>query len=488
MARPGRSIAAFLALCAACAVHAEPLTVGQLVTAVMRKSPEYLRAQARQEGSEYDYRSSLASLGPSFSASVPATFSDTLHSKYNTGLEFKGQYGLGAGPTVSVTQLLPTSGVLTASVTDQLNMDVLESVLPAAYEASYPPGTWLSNEAVLSAGLTQPLFFGDAYGAARLTLEQTRRSGQIRGGSGRNAVIIQAVSDYYALKKTLYSISLIEARIGSDRGNLDRTEKELSLGRGTQASVLTAKAALLKSETDLLEAQLSYDTSFRRFRAACGLPDDARMDPAVPALAIPPVDAEAAVTQVMSGNPEVQSAHLLAELKRAEMVTAGKDNAPTFKMEASITLDNGLADSGTEAQKAYLAAGLNFKLNDGGAFENAMKRRGAELSELESAFRSAAVQAEAEVRAMADLLTRLAKLRELYLLQEEAAEGEYQRVLKNRELGNATDADARDAQLDLEAVRMTIQQNTIDRNLAYLRLLAVQGLEVAGVLSKETGS
>lgn len=487
MKRQGRMAAILLALCAACAVHAEPLTVGRLVTAVMRKSPEYLRNQARLEGSEYDYRSSLASLFPSFTVSIPASFRDTLHSRQAGGLELTGQYGLAGGPTLSVAQLLPTSGVLTASVTDQLKVDGLESVLPAVYEASYPPGTRLSNEAVLYAGLSQPLYFGDAYGAGRKVLEGTRRSGQIRGGSGRNAVMIQAVSDYYALKKTLYSISLIEARIGSDRGNLDRAEKELSLGRGTPATVLAAKAAVLKSETDLLEAQLSYDTSFRRFRAACGLEEGAEMDPAVPALSIPPVDAEAAVAGAMSGNPDVLTAGLLAELKRAEIVMAGKDNAPTFKMEAAFTLANGLGDSATSSQTASLSAGLNLKLSDGGAFENAMKRRGAELAELESAMRSAAVQAEAEVRAMADLLTRLGKLRELYLLQEDAAEGEHQRVLKNRELGNATDADAREAQMDLEAVRMTIQQNTIDSNLAYLRLLAVQGLEVADALSKETG-
>jgi hypothetical protein len=46
MKGPLRSVAILLALCAACAVHAEPLTVGQPVAAVQRRSPEYLRNQA----------------------------------------------------------------------------------------------------------------------------------------------------------------------------------------------------------------------------------------------------------------------------------------------------------------------------------------------------------------------------------------------------------------------------------------------------------
>ena len=114
-----------------------------------------------------------------------------------------------------------------------------------------------------------------------------------------------------------------------------------------------------------------------------------------------------------------------------------------------------------------------------------MRRRAAELEEQELSLRSSLVQAEADVRGAADLLTRLGKLNELYLLREDVAKAEHKRILKNRELGNATDSDVRKALLELESVRMAIQQNTLERNLAYLRFLAAQGVEVAEALPKE---
>src|SRR5258705_3039790 len=179
------------------------------------------------------------------------------------------------GLVMSISQLLPTGGNLSATGTTGLS-----TLGDDAFSSS------------ASIRLTQPLLRGAGREVAYEALTQAERG------------LIYAIRDY-ELYREGFSISvasgfynLVQQRqaVENQRHSLDgfvfgrkQAEALFSVGRTSELEVLRARRSELTSQNTLIEAEQSYHLAVDRFRIFLGLPEDHRIDVAPEEPAFVPV-------------------------------------------------------------------------------------------------------------------------------------------------------------------------------------------------------
>ncbi|MEW5818346.1 MAG: hypothetical protein AB1798_23525, partial [Spirochaetota bacterium] len=85
-------IAAMIMLCTSLGLYAEPFSIGELVKAVVKNSPDYKKNEALLNRYRFDDLVSRASLKPALSVNLPLTFNDALKQKLQSGVELNNEY------------------------------------------------------------------------------------------------------------------------------------------------------------------------------------------------------------------------------------------------------------------------------------------------------------------------------------------------------------------------------------------------------------
>ncbi len=455
------------------AVNAAPFTLPDLMNALQADNAAWQNNEASSKAGYSQYLSNRASLFPSITGDLPLSYSGYLNENTPEGYTRQEGNSLSIRPGISLTQLIPTAGLLSATVSDEITRSEITNL----NNTSFDP-VW-NNSINVSAALSQPIYFGNAYQAAKTAIEKNLENNRLKTLEMRNQLVIAAIQDYYNIKQALYTRELIQSRLEKDRENYKRVEREWELGLWTKSVLYQAQTLLIKSETDLLEGEQTLEALMGLFRSSFGLEADPEFLPEVILYPREEMEIGEIIAEVRANSPETVQISNGLDLQRSAIVSYEKEHAPVFTLGGGWNMNNGLKDNEATGSSFSISLGISANLYDGGSFRNTRDKMDFELEGIEETLTARTIQLENQTRGLLDSITRALQLAELYDLQEEASRYEYEKGLLDLELGQITKKELSEHRINLENALLAIQQNKININIYYLHLLSSMGRDLS---------
>jgi outer membrane protein TolC len=395
--------------------------------------------------------------------------------------------GVGAG--LSVTQPLPTSGVLSASLDHDVTIVERD-------------GTRIDQAPVLGFNFNQPLFVNGAI-VSTAPFQASLRSADIgyeRAQQAdtltRNGAIQGALSQYVQVVSLRRSITVLERTIGVLRQQLQSAELDRQQGLISDNAVLALQVTLNNRRETLFDTQLALVNAEQALSRSLGLPSladtvlaDNFPEPALPSLA----DDTAAL---LVDNPEIALSELAVDQVRQAALLNELTDRPT--LSASVRLAPVYPDVRDEPND--FAASVSDLFGDGSSVETtvalsltvplltARERRAREQIDTLSQERAIATRDDTRLGVSNALDTLRANRRFL----EERAElidvdlaFEEQRVANERALldaGVSTELRLEEVELDLFARQNERWQIDANLFLNTVQIYAVLGYQLDEVL------
>jgi outer membrane protein TolC len=453
-------------------LNAEEFSLSMMIN-TLKDSISFTRTEALSQIGIYDYKSAKASLYPSIDGSVPFSVNSSKDNNYLQGIISQEDQIFTAAPNLSLSQLLPTAGVLTAQLTNSVSLYKLLASNPAGLTDPV-----VSNSIDLSLNLAQPVFYKGAFNAVQSLINKTYENSKLSVLASRNSIILNAVENYYNLKQAIFNLELIQIRFENDKENFKKINQEFEMGLWTISDLYQARSILVKSETDLLEAEQTRDAIRQFMISNYSLSDNKLITPIVEPIDLDVIDYKNVINNVVANNPEVLQVRNARDMQKASIIVLKKDDGPQLTLGGSYSYL--MANDNLDSNKSTLSfsLGISGNLFDGGKDNAAMKSEKALLKKLESDFGIGILNLEQQTKSIYDALSRSAKLNDLYNLQEEAALYEYEKGRKDLALGQITKKDLSELQIELENTKLRKQQNIINTNLYYLQLADLQGTDL----------
>ena len=452
------------------------VSLGDLILSLEGNNGDYRSNEAAGRMDLNDYLIARANLLPSIKGSLPLSYTGLNEENYSSSVDRQKTRNLSGGAGLSLTQLLPTAGVLSAEITGQLSSDTLVDMSP--YALPLPADPILSANLQLSAGISQPLYFGNAYRAARSIIQETYDAGCNEVLDSRNRLIRTVLEDYYRIQQARFSRDLIRVRLEGDTESYQRVEAEYEMGLWTKSVLYQTLSARLQSESDLLEAEQNRETLERAFQARYGLSLPEGNTGTVQLFPREELSEETLLPRILARNPQTLRLNSQAEICRAGLVTARKDQAPTVSLGSSWTRNTGLGDSDLLYDSLTLSLEFSASLYGGGRDRRTLQNRQEEILQAESALTDWNIQLESQVRSLLAALERSEQRARLLELKVEAATYEFQKGEVDLEMGKITKKDLSEQRLALEKALLDRQENIISANNTYLQLLSLEGRDL----------
>lgn len=443
----------------------------------------YASNEAFLETGELQYDISKSMLYPQIDAGLNGAGSNSFLSQIPVEeeiYELTNNYALSISPEVSISQLLPTSGILTGSVSDTISGSGLEG---SDYPLQPEQEIEFNNTLDFSLGLSQPLYFGNAYKASLTQINESREINRITYIDNRNALVAAAVSDYYELIRSAYQESLVEKRLETNLRYELQMLAEHKLGMWTKGQLNTAKAVRLQSEADLLKASQTHNSASHNISALYGielnnLPKASDIDE----FTFNEDSINLLTTELLS-----QNSGSLINMKRillaeSDIVITEKSAAATITAGGSYSLSNGFLSDGSSddsfSDNLSFSLGLSVPVIDGGSSSKTIAMKKNEAARLRNDFNDQQKRTIAQIQSLINNISVSRKLSEIYLLQEEAAVFDFDRGTKELELGGITQKELLDLQIALENARLSILINKIEFNLTILQIYRLLGFDL----------
>jgi len=147
---------------------AEEYTLNMLIDS-LGSSVHFTKTETMSQIALHDFKTSKASLYPSINGGIPFTLSEIDEENYTIGLDNQKNQLLTAAPEISISQLLPTAGLLTAQISDSVSMT---QITESSLLDPLPDPTW-TNSAAVSVNLSQPVLFKGAFNATLEIINNT---------------------------------------------------------------------------------------------------------------------------------------------------------------------------------------------------------------------------------------------------------------------------------------------------------------------------
>ena len=461
----------------------------ELITSMRENNQAWAANEAFLEGGRLEYGIARSSLFPQISVGVDGSGYNTFLNRSTVedfDLELKNNYSVSAAPKLSVSQLLPTAGVITGSVSDKITGAGLEESNAPANPAT---DTEFSNQVDIALSISQPLYFGKAYRAAVTQINETREINNLSYTDNRNQLIIAAFNDYYNYLLAAEQLKLVKARLETNLANELRMLSEHKFGLWTEAQLNSARAIRLQSEADLLKAKQSHASAARLLKAIYGIDfDSAGVTNDIDFL---PFEAE--ITDepqtALAGNTALQIAGRQIRIADAAAVIQKKDSAAVLSLGSNYNISNGIEyeEDGNDSYSNTLSfsVGLSIPAFDGGLSKNSVELKLKEAQRLRSNAVDQQLRTASQLQIYTDNIDVCSKLDEIYLLQQESAVDELERGTKEFELGSITQKDLLELQITLENAGLSILANKIDYNLTVLRIHSLIGHDLLKELTNE---
>jgi outer membrane protein len=319
--------------------------------------------------------------------------------------------------------------------------------------------------------LSQPIFAGRrelrAYSQAKLGIENAREG--VRGTE--DATLLGVASNYLAVVNA-------DRRIEVEKGNIELAERRLAqakafyeAGEVTNVDVLRAETAMKAAQRLMAAAAQQREQATTRLREALAL--DGGVSVAAPDQAVAPVPDEATLVQrAEASRPDVDVAENNVRIAKLEVQKQFGYWLPT------VFFDGGFIHQKTAfPADRYSYGSIRFNVPIFQSGEVIARVRGAKelQKQAELALEAAKLTAREDVRrALADLKsaeTGLVLARE----QLEAAQAEYDQSFELYRAQEATSLDVAASEASLADARRAVAEETLNRELAELRVWYAAG-------------
>lgn len=342
------------------------------------------------------------------------------------------------------------------------------------------PGTDWNYRLVLS----QPVYAGNrdrqAYEQSKIGIRNAREG--VRGTE--DAVLLRVASNYLAIVDADRSIEVEKRNIALAEKRQKQATAFYQAGETTKVDVLRAETAIKAAQRALAVARQSRATAEGRLRADLDL--DGTVDVVDPGQVLPPLpDETALVERAQSTRPDITTA--TNNVRSAEL---------EIKKQKGFWLPVVTFEAGYLNQKAAFPASrygygkFNFTIPVWQSGEVQARVAGAKERELQakSTLDEARIGAREDVhRALVDLQTAATSLT-LANEQLTAAEAEYSQAFELYRAQEATSLDVATSEQSLAEARRAVAAETLNRDLAELRVWYAAGAlkEAVGVAATST--
>jgi len=449
-----------------------------VLQALKDDSRAYTANEAYNKGGRLQHDAAMSQYGLQLNGTLDSAGQNSFNNSAS-GIEVNNNFSLSAGPQLSFSQLLPSYGTLSGSITDKLTGSGIETSNSPILPQRDPS---FNNELSLSIGLAQPLYFGDAYDASLTKIDESLEITNINYLNNRNILIISAVEDYYNLLKTKYQVELISVRLETNSENLRRMEKEYQLGVWTQSHLNSARAASLQAEADLLKAEQTYTAARELLSSVYGLELSVQTgtDSAITAFSAEDLE-KVNLHSLYNNNPDIRLSLNQIAIAESDIVLTEQQSAMVLNAGGSYKITSGLTET-SFADNLSLSLTLSSSIIDSSSAENTLAVKQNEISRLQNELEDKQKRIESQIKLLINNITLGRKLSEIYSLQEETSRFEYEKGLKEFELGGITQKDLLELQIELENTRLSLLLNKIDNNLAVLQLYKLLGFDLEAML------
>lgn len=463
----------FICLVSLTVLGAEEYSLDMLIES-LENSIHFEKTDAIERMGLYNYKNSRALLYPKFDGSIPLSISGIDEKNRTSGINSEKTQSITAEPGVSISQFLPTAGIVTAQISDSIAVVPITEINSVSL-LTEPKWT---NTAAFSINLSQPVFFKGAFDAAMEITEKTYENNILDVLESRNSLTISAVQNFYDLKQAVFNLELIQIRFMNDKETYKRINQEFEMGLWTKSKLYQAKSILIKSEIDLMESTQTLETVRQLIISNYSLPSEFKVTPGVESLIFEELNYDTVFEEIINNSIVVSRAKNLLNMKKASLTVLRKDNGPVLSLGGSYTYLSDFENSDSNRKVFSISLGLTGNIFDGGASNAEIEAERAVLQQLEFNLTTLLIDLEIETKSILNSLSRSSQLTVLYNFQEEAAQYEFIKGEKDLELGQITEKDLSELQINLENTRLSKQQNIINTNMFYLQLANLQGIDL----------
>jgi outer membrane protein TolC len=492
--RPLRRLSALVLLLHVAGVpaHPETLDVTDVVERIAHADPQVLLAQSGVESARTEYRKTLGNTLPQATLSLDPAYSldqRKLALRPPADAEESTTHRVGANLTVS--QLLPTAGTVTATVGNT-----------ATVSAVGDQDVAVTQDAGATVNLVQPLFVNgklidlQLFDAANRLARANWTASQSRLQARTNAAVIAGLSSYAGILSLRRQAAYLQESIAIAEAQLRQLQLNRQQGRASRQDVLAAEIAVSRRRKALLDVRYNATVSERSLRRAVGLSPSEPLDlqEVLPEISLSMESAS--LDKSVADNPEVRQRRVELEGARLNGVLSGREFESrltvTFAATPQYAPDREDSDDWQRSfedlfsDDADIATTLSVKLTiplyQGG---RARRQRRIDETSVRVAERTLADTRQRlldEVQAALmrhDLLARHIDLLEEDVRYHEQAMAEQRQLL---ELRNVTGLEVRQAELDYRASVDELFQAKADLFLNSLQILSLTGHDLATVL------
>ncbi len=319
--------------------------------------------------------------------------------------------------------------------------------------------------------LSQPVFAGRrelrAYSQAKIGIESAREGAL----AAEDAILLRVASSYLAVVNA-------DRRIVVEKRNIELADRRLMQAKAFYEAGEVTKVDVLRAESSIKASQrMLAGAAQQREHAAAQLRADLDLDGAIevtePDHALPPLPAEEVlIGRATDSRPDIDIAENTVRLATLEVAKQRGWAYPT------VTFDAGWINQKTPFPAASFSYGaLRFSIPIYQSGEVSARVAGAKsrLKQAEIALGEARIAAREDVRrALADLHSAGTGL-QLASEQLAAAEAEYQQSFELYRAQEATSLDLATSELSLAEARRAVAEETLNRDLAELRVWYAAG-------------
>ncbi len=448
--------------------------------AMVKNHPAYAANQEYLNRSDFEYKNSKSSVYPQLNLNLTGGGSDNFNTRYAEGIEIKNNYSYYAGPSLSFSQLLPSSGTISGSVSDSLSYSGIE-------ESSYPSYPQSEGEYInsLDLGLSfaQPLTTDNIYKASETIVSNSLKISEAGYLNNRNLLVIKAANDYLNQSITAYQVTLIKSRLEGYREEYRKIEREFELGYWTKSQLNSAKAAMLQSETDLLKAERSLNLIRQQILNLYGIDASDKVLEKINLLEINDSELNGLEKNLHESSPDIRIARLTFSSAESNTVVEKKDRHFNLNASAEYSLDSGIDND-------YAADTLSFTLSMSAPPIRKWNSTGQKAAESEAERAGYLLDEQikttiAEFQSLTDSIRVNTRLDEIYILQVETAEFELEKTEAEFSLGTATRKELFETQINLENAKLSVFSNRAEIIRTVLELYKISGLDLLQMLAPE---
>lgn len=329
---------------------------------------------------------------------------------------------------------------------------------------------------VFSLSLSQNLFDGGKWWTQVERAEREIRRAEAAQGLTREEVALGVAAAFYQAQKVARELEVWEDALQVSRGQLRLAEEKLALGAASKVDVAMARRAVGEDEVARERARLSLEIARQELNLAMGreatadlvlAPDDA------------PESAEPLEPSVRPDHPRLQELDWARRVAEKDTAIARGDLWP--RVQGSLSYSRG----NEEFYKVYsrfdelfdLTVGLSisFPLFDGFLTRAQIEQAEARERRVDAERRQAESDLAGQLAAARERHRRLAEVARLQAENVKAAEAELALALERFQVGEGTELEVRNSQLNVTRARLAEVETLFERKGVRMQYLYARG-------------